>query len=319
MKIVVLAFAGVLLLSTPASAGEVVLTNGDTLRGAVVVDGTSLLIDHPVLGRLRIPLAGVASHETGPEATSPVAAAAVATLASAPAGTTVQCPCEPEASEDAKKCPKPWDLSVFLGFGQERGNTEKVTFNPDIEGSYKWGPSRLYGRFRGNYEESFAARTEENYHGELKYERSLTSRSRLWGNWMVDSDLFEDLIYRSGWFAGYGYDFVKTKRTTFEGAIGAGYVVEERRRVGRLYTPSLFASLHYKHEFRHGDSFEARYWIAPYLQDTERTPMRLELRYAHPLREHLDLVASYILDYVPDPPDVEPYDSKFILGIRWKP
>ena len=48
------------------------------------------------------------------------------------------------------------------------------------------------------------------------------------------------------------------------------------------------------------------------------SPSRLELRYAHPLRDHLDLTVGFLADYVPDPPgDLEPLDTKFTFGIRW--
>jgi len=35
--------------------------------------------------------------------------------------------------------------------------------------------------------------------------------------------------------------------------------------------------------------------------------------------DHLDVVAGFLADWVPEPPDgIDPLDTKVTLGIRWK-
>lgn len=308
-----------------AFADTVTLANGDVLHGEVrEVDGR-IRIQHALLGTIDVARTDVTritrEGETPP---APVPAAVVAATAKRVTGPCAPCakaaPCAEAAEETAEECPSPWDFSVGFGISNEAGNTEKFQLNADLMAAYRWGRNRLRWRVNSFYEEAAGVQTEGRYSSNLKYTREITARSRLFGLWILDRDDFADIELRNGWFAGYGYDFIKRKRTTFSGAIGAGFVTEKRTDEPLLTTAALFAELEYKHEFSTGDSFEAKYYVIPYLDQTELSPMRLELLYAHPLRDHFDLTAGFLGDYVPDPPGtIKPYDTKITFGVRWKP
>jgi hypothetical protein len=43
--------------------------------------------------------------------------------------------------------------------------------------------------------------------------------------------------------------------------------------------------------------------------------------YVHQLRDHFDVTVGFIWDYIADPPEdgIKPWDTKFTVGLRWKP
>lgn len=314
-----------LMLGAYAEAGEVVLAGGDVLRGEVAKEGDALRLVHADLGTLRIDPANVRSYVV--DSAAPTPRPPEGDAAPKLTRTVVRHACPPACAKPAApkgaagSAKRPWDFSATLGLSDENGNTDKFAYNIDLEGEYRWGRNRLGARFRSSYEEVRGDQTEGKFHGHLKYARRISRRGELWGLWVTDRDDFADLLLRTGWFAGYRHRFVDTDRTEFAAGAGPGFVVEERVDVARLETAAFIAMLDFEHEFRKGDSFRANYWIIPYFEETQRSPMRLELRYAHPLRDHFDVTASFLLDYVPDPPEpgIKPEDTKFLLGLRWRP
>jgi len=310
-----------LVAANPALADEVTLKNGDVLHGDVRQEGSRVKVQSPVLGELDLDQADVlkitraASPEPKPE---PVPAAVVASTARRVVPSCAPCtPC-PEA-EEADPCKSPWDFAIGFGISNETGNTEKFGLNADLEAGWVRGPHEFRWRINSFYEEAQGVQTEGKYFSNLKYFRRISPRGRIFGLWLVDRDDFADINIRTGWFVGYEHAFIQREKTTFRGAIGAGAIVEDRSNVPTFETAALMAQLEYKHEFANGDSFRAYYYIIPYLDNTELSPSRLELQYAHPLRDHLDLTVGFLADYVPDPPnDLDPLDTKLTFGIRWK-
>ena len=307
-------FAG---LVAPAEAGEVRLQNGDVLRGDVRKEGGVVVLEHPVLGELRLEKTKLTSYILG---AAPATAAAVSSPAPCVAPAASKVTREP-VPEETKKKKRPWDLAFTLGLSDENGNTDKFIYNLDLEGEYRWGLNTVDLRLRTSYEEASHIQTEGKFHGLASYARKVSPRGSVWGKWIADRDDFADLLLRSGWFVGYSHDIVQKEKTKFTASLGAGYVYEDRKDTPALETAAFLGVLDFSHEFCHGDTFRANYWIIPYVDETERSPMRLELRYAHPLRAHFDVTAGFIVDYVPDPPQpgIDPYDTTLLFGFRWRP
>ncbi|MFV1958322.1 MAG: DUF481 domain-containing protein [Planctomycetota bacterium] len=321
---VVLGLVLVAAWGSRAQAGEVVLANGDVLHGRVAASGRQVLLVHPDLGEIAFDRAKLRScvvdeglpSEAGPT-TTPRPAPALAVVTRAPIGPPP--PAVQPKEDGASK--RPWDLGVTFGLSDENGNTDKFALNFDVEAEYRWRRSRLSGRIRTSYEEANAVQTEGKYHTLLRYDRRVSPRGTIWGKWISDRDDFADLLLRTGWYAGYEHDFIKTKRTTWSTSAGLGYLIEDRVNVPLLKATSAFLGTSFAHEFSKGDTLRVDYWIMPYLENTDRSPMRLELRYAHPLRAHFDVTAGFIFDYVPNPPErgIRPWDTKLVFGVRWKP
>jgi len=320
----------ILLLAQAARADTVTLSNGDVLQGEVTEHETGVQLEHPVLGTLEIPKERVTRIVRDDGAATPAAIP----MPPAPPPPTPCSPCAPCAevrpaapcapacaTESVEKCPRPWDLAIGLGLSNETGNTEKIKVNTDVEAEIRWrGLNKVHWRASAYYEESDGAQTEGKYFSTVTYTRRISPRGHLFGLWLVDRDDFADIMLRTGWFVGYGHDFIDTKATTFSGALGAGAIVEKRKNQPTLETAAALAQLEFAHDFAFGDRFEALARVIPYLDEVELSPWRLELRYIHPLRKNLDVTAGFLLDYVPEPPPgIESYDTKLTLGLRWSP
>ena len=300
-------------IAGPAEAGEVVLTNGDVLTGKVSRRGDTIVLEHPVLGTLDLSMAHYRSAvvDKQPEVAAPVPVVPppVCNLPE-----SVPSPAPPPSK-------RPWDLSVGFGFSMDKGNTDKLELSTDIEGSYEWRRlNRITGRIHAFYGENSGTQDEGNALGHLRYERTISARSYLWASWLTQRDDFADILLRTGFSAGYGHRFIDRKRTRFSGEIGAGAFTEDRKGQPQTDTTSLYAGLSYEHEFETGDTFLATAYTVPYLSAPELSPSRLELKYAHPIQEHLSLTAGFIWEHVPEPPDgIKSDDTKLIFGIAWKP
>jgi len=314
----ILGFVLVALAAFPAvaQAGEVVLGNGDVLHGKVWKEGHRVLIDHPVLGLITL---SPAHYRTAVVDGPPAPADIVAVTANARPAL-----CDPPETIDpalSPKCKSPWNLAVGFGLSLEGGNTDKQQIHSDLEAGYTWRKiNRLSLRAFSFYEQAQGVQTEGKYDATVRYERDISARGYVFGLWLNHRDDFADILLRSGWMAGYGHHLIKREKQFLRVELGAGAVVENRAAIPTFSTVAAFAGAHYKRTFGKGDYVEARAWIIPYLDRTELSPSRLELRYGHPIRTHLDLTASFLLDYIPDPPPgLSSEDTKFVIGVRWRP
>ena len=314
----VLGFVLVALAAFPAvaQAGEVVLGNGDVLHGKVWKEGHSVVIDHPVLGLITL---SPAHFRTAVVDDPPAPADLVALTANA---RPVLCD-PPETIDPAltPKCKSPWNLAVGFGLSLEGGNTDKQQVNFDLEAGYAWRRrNRLSLRAFTFYEEARNVQTEGKYDATLRYDRDVSARGYVFGLWLNHRDDFADILFRTGWVAGYGHHIIKREKEFLRAEVGAGAAVENRATIPTFSTATAYAGVHYKRTFGKGDYFEGRGWVIPYLDEIDLTPRRLELRYGHPIRRHLDVTASFLLDYVPHPPaGLKSEDPKFVLGLRWRP
>ena len=232
--------------------------------------------------------------------------------------------CDPPELVDPKltpKCKSPWTFAIGGGLSLDSGNTDKQIYNYDVEAGYSWGGrNRLTFRSFAFYEYANGVQTEGKYDGMLRYERDLAGRSYFFAQGLAHRDDFADILLRTGWVAGVGRHFIKRKNEHLQGEIGAGAATENREGIPSFETAVLYAGADYKRTFRRGDYFQAKAWTLPYLDHSGFSPSRLELRYGHPLRKHLDVTASFLLDYVPDPPaGIDSADTKFVIGVRWRP
>lgn len=310
-----------LLVPCPCRADEVVFANGDVLHGAVSDAGDRYVLEHAQLGRLEIEKSSVqrvlrTAPAPAPDLAAPGPGASPAPIVRAQPFE----PCRrPTVEEEAVGKEGPWELTIGAGLSQDSGNTEKLKLNFDASAGYSWGRNKLSARARTYYETSDDIQTEGQYFANVRYDREITARGQLFASWTLDRDDFADIELRNGWFVGYARNFIKTNRTKLFGEVGIGNVIEQRTNAPTLYTASLLVRAGYEHEFSKGDTFTASAGWLPYFRETQRSPFRLELLYAHPLRDHLDLTAGFHWDYVPDPPgDIKPYDTKVTFGIRYR-
>ena len=116
-----------------------------------------------------------------------------------------------------------WTGKGSLGGVLSRGNTDMETVNANLDvatvvggWTYKMGAS-----FLNTVEDDVASADRFELRGEANY--ALTERSYLFGSLRYEDDRFTDFAYQAVLAGGYGYKFIATEATKFEGQIGLGY------------------------------------------------------------------------------------------------
>ena len=116
-----------------------------------------------------------------------------------------------------------WTGKGSLGGVLSRGNTDMETVNANLDvatvvggWTYKMGAS-----FLNTVEDDVASADRFELRGEANY--ALTERSYLFGSLRYEDDRFTDFAYQAVLAGGYGYKFIATEETKFEGQIGLGY------------------------------------------------------------------------------------------------
>ena len=116
-----------------------------------------------------------------------------------------------------------WSGKGTLGGVLSRGNTDMETINANLDvateiadWTYKIGASLLR-----TVEDDVSSADRFELRGEANY--SLTERSYLFGTLRYEDDRFTDFAYQAVLAGGYGYKFITTETTKFEGQIGLGY------------------------------------------------------------------------------------------------
>ena len=125
-----------------------------------------------------------------------------------------------------------WVGKGELGGVLARGNTETETVNARLDMSRerdRWKHGAGFSMLRTTNDgltasDRFELRGESNY--------KLTDRSYVFGALRYENDKFTDFSYQATASAGYGYKFIDTESTKFDGKIGVGFRRSELRLTG---------------------------------------------------------------------------------------
>lgn len=215
------------LIFTPTRADQVILSTGEVLKGTITSqDDDKIVLEHPVLGTISVPRAGVASTivpapvsaakpvlTPGPAAASPDAKSAIA-----------------KAQSDIKALPDArnrfvdnWDAKLELGLAGSQGNSD--TFDGHIgfratkeDAKDRWNFDTAY--FKGI---SSGQTTRNDFTaGVLKDWLFRDSKWFWWADGRYDYDDFKSWQQRVSAHTGPGYTFYDTEKFRLIGRIGAG-------------------------------------------------------------------------------------------------
>lgn len=221
----------------PAAVGgpaDITLASGETLRGTLVSDdGTTVVLNHPVLGQLNIPRSQVKVMLVTPVAPPP-----------------------PPPPPPAPPAPKPdptsffegWVGSAEVGINGATGNSENfggrigLTFKretsaTDTSVAFQY----IYGTSDGDKNTDRGDLTLRN---DWKFK---DSRWRFFALGKVEYDQFQDWDWRLSFFAGPAYEFIKTDKTLLLGRLGVGFSKEFGGSDNRI-KPELDVGLDFEHK-----------------------------------------------------------------------
>ena len=218
------AAAVVLLAAGPAWAEPIRLSNGDVIDGEIVArDGQTVTIEHPVLGRLTVPAAGVEAVGEGAAQASEAVEAG-----------------EPEKVSDARAAfagQKPglfggpvlrgYDKQFDLGLTGTSGNSDTLSFFARFDA--KSDAPRTRTQFRLSYflGSDDGDRTRNEADALVTRDWKVPDSPLFYfGRVTYEYDEFEPFEHRAGIFGGPGYAFVDREGLEVLGRIGGGAVYE---------------------------------------------------------------------------------------------
>lgn len=309
MRRLVAAAAAVLALvcarSVLATPGEVVLANGDVLRGDVTTTADTVVVDHAALGRVTLARASVVEVR-GAAAPAPVGdryapylpgeapdtARAVAHLVGGTCDPLPLC-----------GCPEPWKLKLGLALSLTQGNSDTFALVGDVLASRVFAPWTIKLGAAFVYQESEGDTTAERYAGLLRLERNLDARTYAFGQVLYDRDEPAGLEYRFTGTVGVGRVLHQTTESSLKGELGAGVVHEKRLGEDATTDPSAYLGLHYKREWADKRTFAADLDFTPNLGDFDLSVTRLALALGWPVSGGWKFAIGARFDYVIAPPD----------------
>ncbi len=314
-----------LVSARAARADDIVLANGDVLRGRLERQGDGWVLHHAVLGAISLKPDAIQSHQpvlaapsdllrltthTPPPAPARVERTGIAT----DAWLTSDCGCEPK---DPAACP--WSGHAGLALSLAEGNTEKFDIFADVHVAYERGPSKVLGELDYKYGESRGERTADHWHGKLRYDHAINALSYAFVQTLFERDEVAEQDYRIHGLVGYGRKLYRTKVSELKAELGGGVVWE--RYSGRKETadPSAYLGLDYCHKWADGSALNAGIDYLPNLNNYDLTAVIFDARYTKPLSGKLDLVVGLRIEHTIDPPGaVEDTDLFLNVGIRVK-
>ena len=201
-----IALAGAAALAPATLAGEITLSSGEVLTGAVT-ERTSehVKVSHPVLGALTIPAAEVRAID-GVAYEPPVEQVAA----------------QPEESAEAEDASEPdpeWTSSLSLGLNGSEGNTENLSFRAGFEAERLVEDVERF-KFTSRYrlETDSGDRTENEWYNLAIQEWYLPENPR-W-SWFIQGDVeydeFQDWDVRVSGTTGLGYLFIDDETSRSE-------------------------------------------------------------------------------------------------------
>lgn len=128
---------------------------------------------------------------------------------------------EEETEEDDK--PSPFTSEVEFGFQSHSGNTDTLSLNARLQGTYVSGPVRYQGEFKAYAENEDGEEDKRQMSYQLQSDYKLGPRSYLYGNYKGIDSKYSSYFHDYTFSAGFGYQFYNTSTLTLETELGPGY------------------------------------------------------------------------------------------------
>jgi len=142
-----------------------------------------------------------------------------------------------------------WQGKGELGGVLARGNTETETLSGKLDMVNETGQWKHMAGFSVLHTVNDGVTSADRYElrGESQYK--LTERSYLFGAMRYEDDRFTDYDYQFTASAGYGYRFIDTETTKFDGKVGVGFRRSEFRVSGETEDDAILrGALDFAHQ-----------------------------------------------------------------------
>lgn len=216
-----------------------------------------------------------------------------------------------------------WTGSVFAGYNETSGNTDKGSASLSAEAVKKFDRSEVL--LKGNifYSQSDKKMDGQKWDGLAKYSYDF-GEDRRWFNFcqvLVDHDYFADIDYRVTPAAGAGYHIAREEDWTWDVDAGLGYRITRHRINTAADDENITALLHtfMKKKILDNAFLSEDLTVYPGLESGSGVVVRSETAFINPLSANLDFEIKYIYDYNSEPAaGKKSADRQIIAGIRYR-
>ena len=257
-----------LLLAATLSAGAetIKLNDGDVINAPIKAqDDSSITIDHPSLGEVKIERTKIAAIYTDVDAMATANAEADATKKAAEL--------EAERAADTGLFGtgifKGWNRQLELGLNGAEGNSQNINFRSAFRTNYeddtdRWLYNMVYRAAKSN-----GTTNENKFFAELTKDWLIPDEDYFFfANGRFDWDDFQDWDTRWSGFGGVGYQFVDNDKWNVRGRAGVGGNQEMGGTTGDEFTTEALLGVEADYKISDKHSIAFTNYLYPSLEDS---------------------------------------------------
>ena len=121
-----------------------------------------------------------------------------------------------------------WRGEINLGAGLQQGNTDNRNLDLDARVALRWGRNRFIVGAESHRSQSHGQDTADSDLGRVEYNRFVSKRWYLAGNFLAERDKFTDIDLRLAGGVGLGVQLIDSDQTQLSLEIGPNWLTEDR-------------------------------------------------------------------------------------------
>lgn len=217
---------------------------------------------------------------------------------------------------------KGWKGSVFAGYNQSSGNTNRTISNLQININKEKDVNTYLLKGKVSYSQTEGSMDSQKWDILGRFSFNFGTENKWFNFYQVsaDHDYFADIDYRITPTIGIGYHFIKTETLTWDADMGLGYRMERYRVNVDKDDEFLTAILHtlFKKRIFEKSHISQEITMYPALEGESGTIFQLETILSNPLTEKIALQIKYLINHDTKPsPGKEKTDTQMIVGLKY--
>jgi putative salt-induced outer membrane protein YdiY len=329
MRLTISIAAILILVAGAATAGTVVLNDGDQISGKILlIEGNSIVIQNQHMGNVRVPLAAVKTIESdraftvvlgsGDQVSGMVEAdgdgtmsienesgvvttplGEISTMTHAPMALAFTDGVDPAIEDVAssESSESSWDGEIGLGFNWQTGNTERLGLVFDFKLEREDEDSKSAVRAGVIYTEDDDVRTANRQFLAVQHDIKFDDPWYFFGLLAMNRDEFKEIDFRGALTPGLGYNFGDNDEWKLSAEVGPTLTYTNWEFLENEWTFELFAAV--KGELQVFD--EARLiqnlFIYPSITNSPDLRILSETAFEQPLSDAMFLRIAFLVNY----------------------
>lgn len=216
-----------------------------------------------------------------------------------------------------------WAGSVFVGYNQSSGNTDKGAGQIDVNVGNKGEQGEFVGKFAAFYSQTDNKMDGQKWDALAKYLLDFPDNSDWFTSYQLaaEHDRFADIDYRLTPAVGLGYHFSREEAWTWNADVALGYEITRHRTNTAADDEALVLI---GHTFAKKQIFDNAFIsedlsLIPRLESGAGFRIKSETAFTNPINEKIDLEIKYIVAYDSEPAaGTTSTDKQLLAGVKYK-